>query len=181
MLTVGTLDAYYCDAFADILATILLAKSNQSNIRLNDKINSLSLPICTLLSTQNQRSNWKWRMAARGLVEKDNVLSIKKIKDLFKHIMDDKNKILSPDMGEYWLLNKGAKQRLTGITAANYRRLKETDKNKRKRLWFKKLARNFIGLFKGDMTAFIPVTGRKAPSNPSPLLILRKQSKTLIF
>jgi hypothetical protein len=143
MLTVGALDAYFCDAFADILAKILLAKSYQSNIRLNDKINSISLPISTLLSTQNQRSNWKWRVAARGLVEKDNVLSIRKIKDLFNHIMDDSNKILSQDMAEDWLLNKGAKQRLSGITAANYRRLNQTDKNKRKKAMVEKISKRF--------------------------------------
>lgn len=78
MLAVGAMDAYFCDAFADILAKILLAKSHQSNIKLSDKIKSIPLPISTLLSTQSQRSNWKWRVAARDLVEKDNVLSIKK-------------------------------------------------------------------------------------------------------
>ncbi|WP_148296196.1 HEPN domain-containing protein [Methylophilus sp. OH31] len=143
MLAVGALDAYFCDAFADILAKILLAKNYQSNIKLNDKINSISLPVSTLLSTQNQRSNWKWRVAARGLVEKDNVLSIKKIKDLFNHIMDDSNKILNQDMAEDWLLNKGARQRILGITAVNYRRLNQTDKNKRKKAMVEKIGERF--------------------------------------
>jgi hypothetical protein len=93
MLAVGALDSYFCDAFADILAKILLAKSYQHTIKLNDKIKSISLPVSTLLSIQGQRSNWKWRLAARDLVEKDNVLSIKKIKDLFNHIMDDSNRL----------------------------------------------------------------------------------------
>ncbi|MBW3760591.1 hypothetical protein GL264_07170 [Aeromonas jandaei] len=143
MLAVGAMDAYFCDAFADILAKVLLAKSHQSNIKLNDKIKSISLPISTLLSTQSQRSNWKWRVAARDLVEKDNVLSIKKIKELFNHIMDEGNKILSQDMVEDWLLNKGAKQRLLGISPTNYRRLNQTDKNKKKKAMVDKVGERF--------------------------------------
>lgn len=143
MLAVGAMDAYFCDAFADILAKVLLAKSHQSNIKLNDKIKSIPLPISTLLSTQSQRSNWKWRVAARDLVEKDNVLSIKKIKDLFNHIMDDGNKILSQDMAEDWLLNKGARQRLLGISSTNYRRLNQIDKNKRKKAMVEKVGERF--------------------------------------
>jgi Holliday junction resolvase RusA-like endonuclease len=142
MMSVGAMDNYFCDAFADLLAKILLAKSYQSNISLNDRIKPLSLPISTLFSIQGQRSNWKWRVAARDLVEKDNVLSLKKIKDLFNHIMDDKNKLLSQDMVETWLLN-GGRQRLLGISPTNYRRLSQADKNKRKKLMVEKITERF--------------------------------------
>ncbi|HFJ7175397.1 TPA: hypothetical protein ACGSCT_001964 [Escherichia coli] len=130
MIAIGALDAYFCDAFADVLSKILIAKSIDSNVKLSPKIRSLKLPINSIVNAQNTTSNWKWRNAARDLIEKDNVLSIDKIKDLFNHIMDEKNKILTKPMMEDWLINKSAKHRLMGTTPTAYKKLSKEDKEK---------------------------------------------------
>ncbi|MBV7299300.1 HEPN domain-containing protein [Enterovibrio paralichthyis] len=146
MMAIGALDAYFCDAFADVLSKILNAKNFDNAIRLNDKIKSLKLPISSLLQAHTTNSNWKWRNAARELIEKDNVLSLVKIKDLFNHIMDDSNKILGKPMMEDWLLNKSAKHRLMGITATDYRKLSNPDKEKKKKAMVEKLSSRYAVL-----------------------------------
>lgn len=146
MMAIGALDAYFCDAFADVLAKILNAKNIDGNITLTDRVNSLRLPISSLLQVHGSNSSWRWRNAARELIEKDNVLSLKKVKDLFNHIMDDSNKILSKDMMEDWLLNKSARHRLMGISATEYRRLSPADKNRRKKAMLEKLSNRYARL-----------------------------------
>ncbi|TIH06223.1 hypothetical protein D8779_20460 [Pseudomonas leptonychotis] len=146
MMAVGAMDAYFCDAFADVLAKILNAKNIDPSIKLTDKIKSIKLPINTLLQIHASKSNWKWRNAARDLIEKDNVLSLTKVKDLFNHIMDDTNKILDKAMMEHWLLRRGAKQRLAGITATAYRRLSPADQNTQKKAMLEKLTNRFSSI-----------------------------------
>lgn len=143
MMAIGAMDAYFCDAFADVLAKILNAKNTDNNIALSNKIKSLKLPVHTLLQIHKSRSNWKWRNPARELIEKDNVLSLKKVKDLFNHVMDDKNKLLTQDMMEDWLLKKGAMHRLMGITPTAYRQLAQGDKDKRKKAMLEKLTSRY--------------------------------------
>lgn len=143
MFAVGAMDAYFCDAFADVLAKILNAKNIDSTITLSDKVKSLKLPVHSLLQIHSSRSNWKWRNAARELIEKDNVLSLTKVKDLFNHVMDNQNKLLTQDMMEDWLLKKGARHRLTGITATAYRQLSTVDKNNKKKAMLEKLTNRY--------------------------------------
>lgn len=143
MMAVGAMDAYFCDAFADVLAKILNAKNLDPNIKLTDKIKSIKLPINTLLQIHGSSSSWRWRNAARDLIEKDNVLSLTKVKDLFNHIMDDTNKLLDKGMMEHWLLKRGAKQRLVGIAPTAYRRLSDKDKNTQKKAMLEKLTQRF--------------------------------------
>ena len=146
MMAVGAMDAYFCDAFADVLSRILNAKNLDNSISLSKKVKSISMPINTLLKIHASRSNWKWRSAARGLVEQDNVLSIQKIKDLFNHIMDDSNKILTGEMMEDWLLHNSARHRLVGISPTSYSRLSTSDKNKRKKAMADKLTRRYTSI-----------------------------------
>ncbi|MBG6246741.1 hypothetical protein CS369_22195 [Candidatus Symbiopectobacterium sp. 'North America'] len=82
----------------------------------------MKLPINSIIDAQNTISNWKWRNAARDLIERDNVLSIDKIKELFNHIMNSNNKILSQAMMEDWLLTKSAKYRLMGISSTEFKK-----------------------------------------------------------
>jgi DNA-binding ferritin-like protein len=146
MIAIGALDAYFCDAFADILSKILIAKSIDNRVQLSPRVKSLKLPINSIVNAQNTTSNWKWRNAARDLIEKDNVLSIDKIKELFNHIMDEKNKILSKSMMEDWLINKSAKHRLMGISPTDYKKLSNSDKEKKRKSMLEKLSNRYTSL-----------------------------------
>lgn len=146
MIAIGALDAYFCDAFADILSKMLIAKSLDNKVQLNPRVKSLKLPINSIINAQNTTSNWKWRNAARDLIEKDHVLSIDKIKELFNHIMNENNKILTKPMMEDWLINKSAKHRLMGISPTAYKKLSSSDKEKKRKSMLEKLSNRYTSL-----------------------------------
>ena len=62
-------------------------------------------------------------MAARELIEKENVLSLDKIRTLFNHFFRDGHKILNADTVETLITHGAAKSRMFGITATAYRKL----------------------------------------------------------
>lgn len=128
MTSVGAMDAYYCDAYADLLARLFRAKNMQPAIRLTAAIEKINLPVSAIFAETNVR-NWRWRLAARGLIEKDNVLSMKKIKQLFNPFLRKGHKLFEHSMLEDWILVQRAPQRLVGISAAAYRRLSRGDKD----------------------------------------------------
>ena len=82
MFAVGALDAYFCDAYADILAATLASKSRQSGISLPEFFQDIRLPVRALLAEYTYE-NWRWRMAARKLMERENVLSLQTVQELF--------------------------------------------------------------------------------------------------
>ena len=59
-------------------------------------------------------------MAARELIEDENVLSVKKIKQLFNHFFRNGQRSLHVETIESWILHVDAKQRCFGMTAATY-------------------------------------------------------------
>ena len=83
MFAIGALDAYFCDAYISVLARTLRAKSMQSDVKLPKSIESIELPIGSVFAEYQERANWRWRMAARSLLEQDNVLRLDKIRTLF--------------------------------------------------------------------------------------------------
>lgn len=91
MTAVGASDAFFCDAYADLVTRTLRAKDRQPDGNLQDKLNNLKVPVIAVLNTSN---GWRWRMAAREIIEKENVLSIKQIKDLLNIFCRDGNSCL---------------------------------------------------------------------------------------
>jgi len=78
---VGALDAYLCDAFTDTLARCL--KSCRQNAHaVPSGYRALELPIGPLMAEYRARQNWGLRMAARALMEKDNMLQLGRLKAL---------------------------------------------------------------------------------------------------
>ena len=124
MYGVGAVDAYFCDAYADLIARTLRAKTLQGNIAIPNGIQNIVLPVSALFSNQTQRDNWKWRMAARGIVEKDNVLSLSKIQTLFNPFFRKGNKLFDLTVINSLIISHNAPNRVTGITRTEYRRKK---------------------------------------------------------
>lgn len=123
MYVVGAMDAYFCDAYADIVARILKAKSIQNSLRLTSKVERLSFPVGVIFAKTNVRENWKWRLAARDLTEKDNVLSISKIRDLFNPFLRKEHKLFNDSVVKEWILIEHAPKRLVGISSTDFRGL----------------------------------------------------------
>jgi hypothetical protein len=128
MMSVGALDAYFSDAYGDLLARTLRAKDIEPAVAIPDRLNNLKVPVIAVLSGRHE--GWRWRMAARELIEKENVLSLAKIRDLFNHFFRKTHRILHLQTVETLITHRDAKSRMFGITATAYRALPAGDKTK---------------------------------------------------
>ena len=121
MMAVGACDAYFCDAYGDLIARTLRAKSLQQAVSMPDRLNHLRVPVIAVLSGTHE--GWRWRMAARELIEDENVLSLEKIRKLFNHFFRTGHKILNQDTVETLILHADARSRFFGITPTEYWKL----------------------------------------------------------
>jgi hypothetical protein len=106
---VGALDAYLCDAYVDLLAGALVrARTNASS--LPSAYRKELLPAGPLLAAYNQRPNWGLRMAARLRMEKDNMLQIGRVPDMFNPALPNGQKLWNDLMPQYF----GSRSRSVG-------------------------------------------------------------------
>lgn len=117
MFAVGASDAFFSDAYADLIARTLRAKDLAPDVELPDRLGKLRVPVVAVI---RRNDSWRWRMAARELIEDENVLSIEKIKQLFNQFFDDNTKIISKPTIETWLRHPSAKKRMFGKSRAEY-------------------------------------------------------------
>jgi hypothetical protein len=82
MFAAGALDAYYCDAYTDIVAATASSKSRQPGITLPEWFYEIKFPIRAILE-EYDNPNWRWRMAARKMMERENVIRFSAIQTLF--------------------------------------------------------------------------------------------------
>lgn len=117
MMASGASDAYFCDAYADLLSRVLRAKELQPKLKLTSKLSSLRIPVATLVGQSN---GWRWRMAARQLIEKESVLSLREVKEFLRRFCRSNNDLLAEKTLEPWIIHADATKRLVGITRNNY-------------------------------------------------------------
>ena len=146
MFAVGALDAYFCDAFADILARVLNCKREEPVVPIPNNLEGLRVPVLAVIKDANGES-WKWRLAARELIEDDNVLSFKKIKELFNRFFPDQRKVLCDDHLAAWILHPKAKHRLFAVTGPVFRALVGKPKTKALANAKEHLSERFEGIF----------------------------------
>ncbi len=144
MMAVGATDAYFCDAYADLTTRVLQAKDHQGSIQLPDKFGNLLVPVIAVVG---EEGGWRWRMAARQLIERQSVLSLKEIKALLRRFCRAQNNLLVESTIESWIQHPDATKRLWGVTARNYRALTADDKKKARALALKHLERRIDGVF----------------------------------
>ena len=119
MMGVGACDAYFSDVYADLISRALRAKDLQPGISIPDRLNNLKVPVTAIL--RQATGGWRWRMAARELIESENVLSLEKIKTLFNHFFRKTHKLLNQDTLEGWILHPKSRARLFGVSRTQYR------------------------------------------------------------
>lgn len=95
MMAVGALDAYLSDAYVDVVARTIRGKALQDDIRLDPRIESLEFPLKTYFNPYKARSNWRWRMAAKRLMERESILSLEKAKDLLNPFLSQSHKLFT--------------------------------------------------------------------------------------
>ena len=145
MMGVGACDAYFSDAYTDLIARALSAKQREMAVHIPDRLNNLKVPVTAVIREGN--SAWRWRMAARELMQDENVLSLEKIKKLFNHFFADGKKLLTVETIEHWILHSAAKSRMFGITATQYRALGASDKNTARKKALKHFDDHFAHIF----------------------------------
>ena len=120
MLAVGASDAYFCDAYADLIARTLRAKDQEPAIELPERLGNLQVPVTAVI---RKAGGWRWRMAARRLIERQSVLSLSEIKTLFNQFFPQSRKLVHESTIEPWILHMDSNQRLWGISKTAYRAL----------------------------------------------------------
>jgi hypothetical protein len=126
---VGALDAYLCDLFVDSLARTMKScrRARQS---LPSGYAKLAIPAGPLLSSYKARPNWGLRMAARAMMEKDNMLQLGRLKELLNPALPPGNKLWFDLAPRYIAIDR---KRLTGISVAEYAALGGDDKAEARR------------------------------------------------
>lgn len=135
MFGVGALDAYFCDAYTDVVAATASSKSRQPAITLPDWVYDIKLPLRAILEDYDNE-NWRWRMAARKMMERETVISLSAMPQLFNKFFRKGHKFFR-DLLDVWMSRADAKIRLFGVSRVDYLAMNDAEKNN---------ARNKIGI-----------------------------------
>ena len=122
MFGVGALDAYFCDAYTDIVAATIIAKSRHAALALPDFFHDIRFPVRAILEPYANNLNWRWRMAARKMMERENVLNLATVQTLFNKFFRNGQRFFR-DVLPAWIVHPESRRRVFGITAARFNAL----------------------------------------------------------
>ncbi len=124
----SALDAYYCDAYTDLVASTASSKDRQPGISLPEWVYDIKVPIRAVLE-DHDNSNWRWRMAARKMMDRENVVSLPSIQQLFNKFFRKGHRFFR-DLLDGWITRPDAKIRLFGVAQVDYLAMIDSDKHK---------------------------------------------------
>ena len=127
MFAVGSLDAYFCDAYSDLIAATVISKSREPAITLPEFFYEIKFPVPAILE-EYINPNWRWRMAAREMMKRENVLSLSSIQTLFNKFFRKDQRFFG-GLLDGWMSRPDAKIRLFGITPIAYGAMSPADKD----------------------------------------------------
>lgn len=145
MFAVGALDAYFCDAYTDVVAATASSKSRQPTITLPEWVYDIKFPIRAVLE-EYDNANWRWRMAARKMMERENVISLSSIQTLFNKFFRKGHRFFR-DLLDAWITRPDAKIRLFGVSRADYLAMTEADKHKARESAIEQFEERFRTIF----------------------------------
>ena len=159
MLVIGASDAYFCDANADLIARTLRAKDKEPAIELPERLGNLQVPVTAVI---RKAGSWRWRMAARGLIERESVLSLSEIKSRFNLFFPEPRKLMNESTIEPWILHMDSNQRLWGISKKAYRALGNNQvKSNARKAALKTFEGRMTSIFSGATIVYITAIDRK--------------------
>jgi hypothetical protein len=126
MFAVGALDAYFCDAYTDLVAATVSSKARQPSITLPEFFYEIKFPVRSILE-EYDNPNWRWRMAARKMMERENVLSLSTIQTLFNKFFPEDRRLFR-SLLDTWISRPDSKKRLFGVTRTAYLAMDGADK-----------------------------------------------------
>ena len=87
-------------------------------------------------------------MAARGLIERESVLSLSEIKSLFNLFFPESRKLMNESTIDPWILHMDSKQRLWGNSKTAYRAIRKNQvKSKARKVAIKKFEERMTSIF----------------------------------
>ncbi len=119
MFGVGALDAYFCDAYTDIVAATIIAKSHYAPLVLPEFFHDIRFPVRAILEPYTNNLNWRWRMAARKMMEREHVLNLATIQTLFNKFFRNGQRFFR-DLLPSWMIHPAARRSVFGITASRF-------------------------------------------------------------
>jgi hypothetical protein len=126
VLAVGAFDAYFCDAYTDIIAATAGSESRQPLIALPEWAYEIRVPLRAVLQEYGN-SNWRWRMAARKLMERESVISLSAMQSLFNKFFRIGHKLFR-DVLDGWICHPDAITRLFGVSTPRYSAMTDAEK-----------------------------------------------------
>lgn len=131
MFAAGALDAYLCDAYSWVVGGTLIAKDRERLVPLPKKLLEISLPVTAYLEHYQTRDRWRWRMAARRMMDERNMLNLGAVESAFKPFLPVNKKIFH-DVITDWVTVANAKDRIFGIAPAVFAAMTLQQKNGRR-------------------------------------------------
>lgn len=127
MFAVGALDAYFSDAYTDVVAATIISKSRHEPMLLPDFFYDVKFPVRAVLEPYAANVNWRWRMAARRMMDRENILKLATIQSLFNKFFRNGHRFFG-DVLDSWITHAEAKKRLFGVTRTAFSRLAGADR-----------------------------------------------------
>ncbi len=146
MFAVGALDAYFCDAYTDIVAATIISKSRHPAMILSGFFYDIKFPVRAILEPYTN-ANWRWRMAARKMMEWENVLSLKQIQELFNRFLRHDRRFYRDLVLDSWIAHPESSRRLFGITRTGFAALDPADKGAARVVAKKQMDERFRSIF----------------------------------
>ena len=154
MFSIGAIDAYFCDAYTDIVAATIISKSRHPAAILPDFFYDIRFPVRAILEPYANNENWRWRMAARKMMERETVLSLSAIQKLFNKFFRNRHKLFQDPMAE-WIMHADAKKRIFGVTRAAFIMLAAACRISDTLLWLRRFPCRFVSV-RGDRSSAEP-------------------------
>ncbi len=145
MFAVGAMDAYFCDAYTDLVAATASSKSRQPAITLPEWAYDIKIPIRAVLEEYDY-TNWRWRMAARKMMERENVISLSAIQTLFNKFFRRGHRFFR-DLLDDWISRPNSRIRLFGVSRADYLTMTDSDKHNARELAIDQFEDRFRAIF----------------------------------
>ena len=142
MFAVGGLDAYLCDAYSWVVGGTLIAKDRQRLISLPKKLLEISLPVTAYLEHYQTRDRWRWRMAARRMMDSRNMLNLGAVEEAFKPFLPVNYKLYH-DVIVAWVTEASAKKRIFGITPTAFAALNPQRRNDQRAYFVNAMRKRF--------------------------------------
>jgi len=134
MMAVGACDAYFCDAYCDLLVRTFRALDKQKDKKIPDAIANQTVPVKDYIISYKTEGGWKWRNYGRKKIEKENVLALKQIKDLMNPFLKVETKLFNESTFESWILHPDCKRREIGILPSKYKKIENLKDKKEIRI-----------------------------------------------